>query len=245
MPKRLKLPCIYCAEALSTDWEHVVAGQFFSPKPPDDKLILAPSCHPCNESFSKDEEYVRLKLVWEFRVSNHPSAQELLGHQGADGKVARSIRSSTGIQKMMRRDFSRRNLITYNGLVIPNRLTLDIDPHRVHRVLQKICRGLFYHETKRIFPITGKVRIIYLDDSAVLDISLQPIVEVARALLVETRADGPRRLGRGEFSYTFRFVRGQDQSNSIWLISFYDGVYFAVHMEVEFQKLEHPQQTEC
>jgi hypothetical protein len=53
------------------------------------------------------------------------------------------------------------------------------------------------------------------------------VIDVARALWPELQIEGPQRLGRGEFSYVYR----RTPAGSIWLMSFYDGMYFLVSMQ--------------
>jgi hypothetical protein len=106
---------------------------------------------------------------------------------------------------------------------------MSLDWSRIERVICKIARGLYFHETRTIFPTNGQICIRVL--------SLVPYQDavglrepITQALMPELIQAGPRRLGRGEFAYTFRQIDSEKRPELIsWLMSFYDGILIAVY----------------
>jgi len=108
-----------------------------------DNLITL-SVHPdCNDSFKLDEEY--------FTASMSPLASDTY----AGRKVLEGVRNNleagkkVSLWKKVRREFEKRP----SGLILPpGKVVKRIDPERIHRVLWKIARGLYFHHEGQVLP---------------------------------------------------------------------------------------------
>jgi hypothetical protein len=69
--------CGYCGTDKSVTVDHVPPKLLLMrPYPPN--LITVPACFPCNQSFQKDDEYLRAMLCIDVRASRNMAAQSNL-----------------------------------------------------------------------------------------------------------------------------------------------------------------------
>ncbi|MEC4681673.1 MAG: hypothetical protein VST67_13385 [Nitrospirota bacterium] len=151
--------CYLCGELLgkNTNRDHVPPLQIYARgvrKEHNLNLITLPVHRDCNDSFKLDEEY--------FTASMSP----LVSDTYAGRKVLEGVRNNLEVGKKaslwekVRREFEKRP----SGLILPpGKVVKRIDGERIHRVLWKIARGLyFYHEEQvlsgetvnKVFSIT-------------------------------------------------------------------------------------------
>lgn len=116
--------CIYCQSEEGPTRDHVPPRQLLR-KPYPTNLLTVPSCDECNRSYSRDEEYFRLVIVG--LVCHTPEAEQLF-----DGPMSRSMDRIPGLEDLM-----------FGSLAVNDEgVALDVDYSRIHRVADKIARGL-------------------------------------------------------------------------------------------------------
>ena len=130
--------CIYCGVARADTTEHVVTKSFF-PKPRPSDLWTVPACRDCNISFQKDEDYFWATVM--FGPAGVSEVGKRLWIQ-----LDRAYEKNRGLRNVIARSLHQTDLQTPAGLIIPNRMAIDIDHKRVGRVIAKIVRGLYYCE---------------------------------------------------------------------------------------------------
>jgi hypothetical protein len=144
--------CIYCQKNPATTRDHVtLRGLYREPRPSN--LITVPACGPCNSAFGSDDEYfLRLALDW--------GASE-----SGDGRAAADNRMRS-MQRKQGRGFWRPFFATLKpvevhspgGIFLVNSLEFRLDTSRLQRTINRMIRGLYYHETKSCLPVGDYVR---------------------------------------------------------------------------------------
>ncbi len=140
--------CHLCGKALEDDRsrEHVPPQQFF-PKDLRDgvNLLTIPTHRECNASYAKDEEYV-------FQSLSATAVQSPVGwalRRDRRHRVRSMGRPGLVLHEKVLAEFDQRP----GGLHLPQYLVAKtFDGPRVHRVMWKIVRGLFFHHDGRFLP---------------------------------------------------------------------------------------------
>lgn len=120
--------CSLCGEVTPDTKEHVIPRVFLE-KPFPKELPTTLSCLECNNSYSKDEQYLACLIECVISGSTDPN------------KIARER-----ISKTLRRDFRLRKMLENKKIEsIEGRISFSIDKTRVENVLVKLARThLFY-----------------------------------------------------------------------------------------------------
>jgi hypothetical protein len=167
--------CIFCGQIADTR-EHVPAKQFFKGTP-DKPLITVPSCHKCNAGFQKDEEFFRQFYV-SMLMERSTEAKKLM-----DGEVSRSIQRTPALGLQM---FSQMKLVdayTKSGLY-KGKMTMysisDNDKLRINRVVNKIIKGLFFHEFGHILPEDWIIKIIWITPKVEKELNLAEMAKTPK-----------------------------------------------------------------
>jgi hypothetical protein len=100
-----------------------------------------------------------------------------------------------------------------SGLYLGNAEAILQDPARIHRVVNRITRGLYTALTKKVLPSDWPVSSDWMRATAMNDPGLQMLI-------------GPGRvIGNGTFSYNWKHLDEDDREGLFWLI-FYERVVF-------------------
>lgn len=116
--------CIYCQAREGGTRDHVPPKQLLR-KPYPTNLLTVPSCNECNSSFSLDEEYFRLMVIG--LLCHTPEAELLF-----DGPLSRSMNRRPHLEDLMFASLSPEG----------GGVALDVDYNRIHRIADKIAKGL-------------------------------------------------------------------------------------------------------
>jgi len=196
--------CIYCGGVADTR-EHIPSKQLF--KGTSDKpLITVPSCLSCNKSFQKDEDFFR-QFYASMLMDRSPEAKKLM-----DGEVSRSILRTPALGRQM---FSQMKLVdayTRSGLY-KGKMTMysisDSDKVRINRVVNKIIKGLFFHEFSQILPEEWVIKIVWIT----------PKIEKEQKL--DEMAKEPRWKVIKEDTFAYWVNNVPKTFQSIWLLDFF------------------------
>ena len=219
--------CIYCGKTGKITKDHVPPRAVFLGSVRGD-LISVDACRRCNNSAAKDDEHFRNVVLNIDDVLDHSDARCLF-----ESKIERSIRNDA--QRRYWRGF-RDNIKEYEvrteaGLFVGKVTATQYSAHdidRVEAVIDRIVRGLYWHETGEILSSAASTRTTWPDDFA----SLAPeLVQFLLTLEV-------REIAKGAFSYRMhRF--DYDSSCAVWLLVFYDRVKFVVTSNWEALEEDH------
>ncbi|MDE2137025.1 MAG: hypothetical protein KGJ68_06275 [Gammaproteobacteria bacterium] len=185
---------------------------------PLSELIAVPSCWRCNDKFARDDELLRDVLV---SATLHVDMPELAAPRAAMTRSLARKQFAGPIKRMIGR--KTRTYAPLGGSpVLQPAWALPVDRARLERVLQRIVRGLFFHETGRRIP--SDYLITAADQNLVNSAPTydRPFFAniIASALEGEQRAVGGRRFG-----YCYRVLR-DDPLGSVWLLSFLGQLVF-------------------
>ncbi len=197
MKKRSKIKegtCIYCGVVGFLTDDHVPPKNLF-PKPRLG-LLTVPSCERCNGSSKLDDEYFRLAITSVVDGMAFPIAVDAIRKLDTPEKDR--------FKRSMLRDYDREN-----G-------DLQLDRPRLHGVIERVIRGLFWHHQRRFLPIQADIRIWFtsFDEAPMDDMGLEGQLEALRRQHLH-------QIGRGVFTYQYMF--GSDEAVfSAWYLRFYE-----------------------
>jgi len=201
--------CVFCGDSATTRDHVPPLGVFPDPKPTD--LITVPACEACNSDSKLDDEYFR----WFASVGAEGSKDALNLIQGRilprfNKRPALLIEIMKGATKV---DFNSKG-----GTYLGQRPAFEYNRIRVQNVINKIVRGLYYHEQKSILPKNAEVRDFVLnpifDDEFKNIICTLPLFDV----------------GNSVFSYRF-FISEKTLEESFWFLMFFDKTLLFIKTE--------------
>jgi hypothetical protein len=198
--------CAYCGRAATTR-DHVPSRKFFpAPRPSD--LITVPCCGRCNQGFSDDEEYFLIRVLANASVRG-PEAAAVLRQRFSAVWTPRRIRA---IEKLVTETTSVA-VHSPAGVYLGHAPGFEMDLAPCRRVVEKIVRGLYFHEFGHRVPAGMLVVGLFEPDPTVLQ---HP---VAQALL----QTAPRIRGGTVFEY--RTQCSQDNEDAaLFFMLFFGGV---------------------
>ena len=206
--------CAYCGQERQLTHDHIPPRNLF-PKPRPSDMLTVPCCEPCRRGWSKDDEYLRVVVL---------TAENLPGDEGVEkGRrtVARSLakpRKEAFAAKVMG-SFVDVDVKTAGGLYLPSKLGFQFDKSRVSRVLQRIVRGIFYHEFGQ--PVPADCRV---------DADLDQYGKDIRSILERAPRFPWSRIGEfcgGRFWYKCKCDESSGpEAGTIWIGALYDRVFF-------------------
>jgi hypothetical protein len=150
------VPCAYCGEPTDKPTrDHVVpstlwGGRGFRPKHP----VIVPACAACQLMYDGEAEYFRNCLVAVMGRNSHPVADRLL-----IGPVIRSLERSQRAVADFFRGLRVVPRTTPSGLIIGAGTAFQIDLSRIHRVVEKIVRGIYFFKSGTRLPPDQEVRV--------------------------------------------------------------------------------------
>jgi hypothetical protein len=211
---------VYCGRTRRTTRDHIPPEALFAPPGPPNPITV-PACSDCHGSAtSRDDEYFRTSLAFSREVFNHPDIQ--------GGVLIAALRS---LAKPEAAKFSRAFFRTVfsgpvhtpAGIYLGDATGYTVDGVRISRVVERIVRGLFYHE--RHVPLGGRASVrVFHDDFIAWD----RVGSDIRELIANTVAVLRQRT-QASVGSAFRYAHvctEQDERASAWLLTFYDAQVF-------------------
>lgn len=195
--------CIFCGSLHDLTSEHIPPKSIF-PAPRPANLITVPACKTCNQGFQKDEEYFRLAISC--LCGDSTKFQNLILDN-----VTRQLTHQPKLATTMQRDLF--------PIKIDGEVLYGISSHnlRFDHIMQKIIKGLYFHEQGRRLPSNQHLTWNFMDAKYMRTMGLATI----QALQGSTAKD----IASGVFQYTVRFSKN---GNSFWILNFYNSVGFFV-----------------
>ncbi len=204
--------CVYCGTNQNLTREHVVARCFFPEQlPPNTQLVTVPSCMSCNGGISIDEEYVRATFCSMLCCGSSPAVQQTTLH--------RNLINNRSLVSILVEATELVPIYAPDGNYAFHWPSLTPDWSRVERVVRKIIRGLYYHETRQPLPDTDG---IFVFNNLSVD-QVRIISDPERTQIGKSR----RSILKGTFEYAYDLTDAdetfRERAFSYWILSFYDG----------------------
>jgi len=198
--------CVYCGADKDITVDHVPPKLLLT-RPFPENLITVPACFPCNQSFQKDDEYMRTMLSIDVRASKNTAAQSNLP------AILRSL------QRPDARSFVEYLASQTNQTVIldqhgsPMGQMTELDHTRLSRAGQRFVRALYFSETRTPLPVGALVRVGATTGLRATDAET---ITIARAL--KTLPDWID----GSVGTAFSYVAALGPELSFWFMLLYD-----------------------
>jgi len=211
--------CAYCGEIAKTD-DHVIARCFFQSDSAYSP-VKVPCCDTCNQSKSREDEWLRLTLA----TSESSGSGKHARH--ARGKALRSLQKAPakGLSRKFGQSIRLVQIKTPAGIYLGSRLGYTVDLQRMCKAIEQITLGLFFHETGRRLNSAWTAIAHTNDTFSELDPELQAIL--SRDVVFILQKIPPKIVCPGAFHY--RVALASDQSDeSAWALSFYESIPFLV-----------------
>ena len=201
------MSCYLCGAAHRLTKDHIPPKGFFPPPRPSN-LITVPCCKTCNESYSKDDEAVR---VWFSASLGRSSAGEwIYENKALTGTVAKS----PAFREKMLSTMQDTKLLTEDGEIEAVRFTFPID--RVERFIVRCTKGLLRHYYPNYDYSNATFSVQHLLPRADVLKQLEPLRDL---LAYDSRGEGVFQIRRG---------LTQSEQSGAWLLIFYEAVIFMV-----------------
>jgi hypothetical protein len=199
--------CIYCDGADGESADHVPPKLLFPlPRPSD--LITVPCCRRCNQDFQRDDEYFRAVMLLRRDIADEPEAQSVME------AFYRSLERPAGFAfgKSIFDTMHQAEFRTSGGLFTGPIPAFEIENARLKRTIERITRGLFFHELGFVVPDDHKTETM---------LWVEEYPSFLKAMLPFFRTGDPvRKIGGGVFAYTYTVAPGTS-STTMWLFRFY------------------------
>ena len=179
-------------------------------------MLTVPVCDPCNSGVGDgidrpmklDEEYMRNVLTLNEAADSHPVAQHLL-----ERTVIPSLDRSPGMKWSIVKTMQVVQPINDHGLILPGqKVSFSYDLSRVGRVLEKITKGLFFHQMRRPLAKASVLRVF-----APLD---QRDFDVQAKMMMAAQNIGFNEMG--DRTIVFTGARNSpEKDETCWLYTFY------------------------
>ena len=200
--------CAYCGNRATTR-DHIPSRKFF-PQPRPDNLITVPACSSCNNGTSADEEYFLLRVLASDGAITPEAAA--VSEELFEGILSpRRVRTLASFRSEMH----WRPRISPAGVITGRDLEYPLDRNRVRRVMEKILRGLYFHEFGRPVPANHEVVVAsyFTRDPIIFE---DPTIRGLMANRTEVR-------GRTVFQYRKQVPR-DNPAAVIFIMEFFHGV---------------------
>lgn len=200
--------CIYCGKNPKETADHVPPKSYY-PKPRPSDLITVPSCLKCNHGAGKDEEF----FLATFMFSDAGISEA--GKQLWSEKMHRAYEKNIGLKRKIADSLKRKEIVTPAGIILGNHWTIKTDQVRFENVVNKIVRGLYYHELHERLAPSSEILSLYLSKEQHFNVAEQHIDQLKHG------SNG----WKGIFEYRFNILE-EDPNISMWLLRFYNCAYF-------------------
>lgn len=220
--------CVYCGLHKMLTRDHVIPQCLFTnPLPPN--LITAPVCDDCNKEKGRDDDFLRDFLASDMFGNQSPIANQIF-HE----KVLKSARrNSSELARVALTDFRIEPFYTTGSIYLSDVIAVPVDADRIERIMFRIVRGLYYDARRQRIPNHYSSQVRQYNPWGFASL-WQHFDEQQWAL--STRVLG------NVFGCGFLYDK-EDPFVTIWLISFYERVFFSVRT-VRNQEGTSPSPTE-
>ncbi len=211
--------CVYCGGNTQLTADHL-PPQCTLPKVAQRDLVCVPACRTCNGNASKDDEYLCLILTLSREAGEHPVA--LRARESVLSALSNARKA--GFRKAFSGSLRFVDQWTRSGILLGTEVGYKVDYVRVNRVMERIIRGLFFHETRTILPQDISVKIVHFHPPAIRS---EETVHRVAAITQQVLNDGQSRfIGDSAFLYAFYTFDPAHPHHMAWVLAFYERLVF-------------------
>jgi hypothetical protein len=200
-------------------------------RPYPENLITVPACFECNQSFQKDDEYVRTVLSIDVRASKNTAAQSNLP------AVLRSLQrpNARGFVEYLASQTNQSAILDQHGS--PMGQVTELDNRRLNRTGKRFVRALYFAETRMPLPIAALVRV-----GAKMDLRAKDAETITIARALKTLPDWRD----GSVGTAFSYVAALGPEFSLWFMLLYDFFFWVgtVDTRAPAMSTSHPAASE-
>lgn len=152
--------CVLCGvnSANPDKPEHIPPrGIFTKPIPNNENLITVPSCDTCNHGTSKDDQ--EFKACLSLAVGYSTPEQKNFWKGAEKGTARKTLQKNKKLQKQIVDSLKEYEVHTSAGFYVGNTATFSWSVDNHNKVIEKITRGLFFHDTQKILAADAKIEI--------------------------------------------------------------------------------------
>lgn len=210
--------CAYCGSSNAITNDHIPPKNLFPGSKPND-LITVPCCEDCRRPTTKDDEYFRLKIGMCDAARDHPDIK------ATQETIFKSLQrpEAGGLRRMALDDLLMADVYSPLGLYAGQSIAAVVDRRRINRVVSRIVRGLYWHETGRRFADDHDVFVIEKESLNLRRPNIQQHLRDKIAIPLSQRPQ--RMIGNGVFSYRY-LIPLESSCVSIWSVVFYQKKWF-------------------
>jgi hypothetical protein len=204
--------CIYCGAEENLTVDHVPPKLLLMGPPYPENIVKVPACFFCNQSFQKDDEYIRTLLVTDSRATKNTSAQSKLP------AVLRSLQrpDARGFVEYLASQAIPNTILKPDGS--PMAQAFKLDQARVNRAGERFIRAFYFAEVGTPLPAKAIIKVGARTDLRPADADA---ITIARAMQV--LPDWREKIIGTAFNYLAAIGPGV----SFWLMNLYEFFFWA------------------
>ena len=162
------------------------------------------------------------------------------GHPDVNGNLPSVLKALTrpeasGLKQALLNDWRNVDVTTKGGIFLGRRTAFEVDMNRIARVVQRIVRGLYYHEVNT--PLSGGVKIVSNENLSEQEPDV--IRDMEETIIKPLAAVVPKIIGRDAFSYR-HWISPIDPAVSVWGLIFFSNVQFVALTGSDEHQEHHP-----
>jgi len=209
--------CVYCGEPATTE-DHVPPKNLFPSNTTG--ILKVPACLSCNRGSSKDDEFFRGILVNDDRIYQNSEASEIVA------AYERSLRrpQAIGLHITMMKMKKRFPLISPTGLIYGEGTVIKTDFVRERKVLERITKGLFFHEFQRPHPPNNSINAFSSKHMQGRKDRLDTVLELLSFMKPANKKGANPEI----FKYGFG-VAEDNADGTFWVLTFYNKIPFFIY----------------
>lgn len=205
--------CAHCRTPLEKNeikWDHVPPDCMF-PKGTVGK-IQVPSCRPCNEGASNDDEFFRLLAIDAAANASADEPRAATARALSNPKKAALLKALEAKAVPIEVETPEGTAHGYKVPMSTSRLTLTAE---------KIVRGLYYHHKGYPIPegIVYPCICLSSDDRKQVVRQLRGVLEILKTVPLHE-------IGKGVFSYRYAYFNEEPPHNAVFWLGFYGWAEF-------------------
>jgi hypothetical protein len=226
--------CTYCTQAANTK-DHIPPKCMF-PRPRPSTLITVPCCTDCNSSFSIDDEHFRDVLTFREELYNNSFVKKLI--DSFPKRLARP--QAEGYFNYLYERMGEETVKTTSGIYLGRKATFTANLKRVHRVIERITRGLYFYcfgnKLMEGFDPQAYTQEYFLD--------LDPEHQSTFRSIFQSNMANEQWIVVVPNGFEFKYKATNNPAYTVWMFRFYSKYYgFAVTLKQEERKQGYESKT--
>ena len=211
------IDCVYCQSKPGTTRDHVPPKSIFAKPLPSD-LITVNCCQDCNQSFGRDDEYLRAYIA--VRADCHKKNERQVRET-----ALRAFNKHPKFKSQFFKDvrFVRKVPDDSSSEIVPQ---IKHDEERLERIMQRIVRGIISDHSQILLPLDSHWCVL-LDHGYEVEMRTKTDEKLQELL----EGEEEREIGK-LFSYKFGHVKEWPDA-SIWQLRLFTDLWSLVYVNLQ------------